>query len=863
MMSQIVMSILSSPDPSGDEEVSSFLETFVPSVWMYLSSKFSSTNRRMREVLPTAASPTRQTFTFIRLTSMKNRPATWHSLRSPLKSYGSVITADTCGRAVGSGNSVSCRRPERRRVLYFLRDVGDEGAANVRRILRRADESVLAGARGSGRTRTRRESRRADRSAARPRDRRAAESEAEDARPLNRSSETPAHEFLRRRSPPAPKNYIRPLHRDGPARRPDAPGQSLRGSRKCGPDSSGLAGSVTVSRPNARGSSYAKETTLCGGVANAEGTPTETRIDGLFAPQAEREPDSALLELAGRGRRHAKAPRLRGLQGRHDPRDCGRLPTHVDDVGPRSPGPRHSRRGPSDAGRRGSVVSSRAGGAEDGRGGVGAAAGERAATRLPDSERLRRRGGVDEGRPGLRRRGACDHVHAAVARDRRPEEEAGSHGKSRGRRIDRRPNQVRARSPGERDRCHRILSRRLDGGCRGDHERERMARPPHSLGHAAPEPQELEAPTKHRDARELPARVRPPDRAARRPVRLSSTHGVQQTHSENRRQGGRGHAGRWLPPLRESSESVRPAARVDPGADETPDPIPGRGSRRVCEAREVSGSHVHLPRIEAGSVMSLADPKDKKEAAGSAEAEPAPKRRRRRALKTEKAAKTSKAPKAEKEEKKKRETPAVKSGQVHVYSLDGDIVKTVDLPTVFRADIRLDLIRRAVTAFQANRRQPYGPSIAAGIRHSVRWSGKGHGVSRVPRLRGTMTGAQAPGTVGGRRAHPPRPDTVWAKKVNEHERRLARHAALAALKDPPIVASRGHPVPEGITLPVLHQAGIDALTPDSGATLERLQILDQLGLMPDVERAKDGRHIRAGRGKMRGRRYRQPRSVLA
>ncbi len=260
--------------------------------------------------------------------------------------------------------------------------------------------------------------------------------------------------------------------------------------------------------------------------------------------------------------------------------------------------------------------------------------------------------------------------------------------------------------------------------------------------------------------------------------------------------------------------------------------------------------------------MSLADPKDKKEAAGSAEAEPAPKRRRRRALKTEKAAKTSKAPKAEKEEKKKRETPAVKSGQVHVYSLDGDIVKTVDLPTVFRADIRLDLIRRAVTAFQANRRQPYGPSIGAGMRHSVRWSGKGHGVSRVPRLRGTMTGAQAPGTVGGRRAHPPRPDTVWAKKVNEHERRLARNAALAALRDPKMVASRGHRFPDDITLPVVIEDGIETLTPESGATREGLKILDQLGLAPDVERAKDGRHIRAGRGKMRGRRYRQPRSVL-
>jgi len=260
-------------------------------------------------------------------------------------------------------------------------------------------------------------------------------------------------------------------------------------------------------------------------------------------------------------------------------------------------------------------------------------------------------------------------------------------------------------------------------------------------------------------------------------------------------------------------------------------------------------------------VISVADPKDKKAAAGSAEAEPAPKRRRR-APKTEKAAKTSKAPKAAKEEKTKRETPAVKSGQVHVYSLEGDVIKTVDLPSVFRADIRLDLIRRAVTAFQANRRQPYGPSIGAGMRHSVRWSGKGHGVSRVPRLRGTMTGAQAPGTVGGRRAHPPRPDRVWAKKVNEHERRLARNAALAAVRDPRIVASRGHRFPDDITLPVVIEDGIETLTPETGATREGLKILDQLGLAPDVERAKDGRHIRAGRGKMRGRRYRQPRSVL-
>src|SRR2546425_11826525 len=83
----------------------------------------------MGEVLPPAPAPTRHISSFLRLTPMKNRPGTCHSLRSPLKSYGGVITADTCGRAVERGNSVSCRRPERRRVLYFLRDTVDEGAA--------------------------------------------------------------------------------------------------------------------------------------------------------------------------------------------------------------------------------------------------------------------------------------------------------------------------------------------------------------------------------------------------------------------------------------------------------------------------------------------------------------------------------------------------------------------------------------------------------------------------------------------------------------------------------------------------------------------------------------------------------------
>src|SRR5947209_9008162 len=158
----------------------------------------------------------------------------------------------------------------------------------------------------------------------------------------------------------------------------------------------------------------------------------------------------------------------------------------------------------------------------------------------------------------------------------------------------------------------------------------------------------------------------------------------------------------------------------------------------------------------------MADPEEKKGAAGSSDAKPAPKRRIR-APKAARPTKAAKAPKAAKEKETKREAPAVKPGQVHVYSLDGDVVKTVELPTVFRSDVRLDLIRRAVTAFQANRRQPYGPSPMAGMHHSVSWSGKGQHESRHPRLRGPITGALAPWRVGGRRAQAPRPDNLTIK----------------------------------------------------------------------------------------------------
>lgn len=196
--------------------------------------------------------------------------------------------------------------------------------------------------------------------------------------------------------------------------------------------------------------------------------------------------------------------------------------------------------------------------------------------------------------------------------------------------------------------------------------------------------------------------------------------------------------------------------------------------------------------------------------------------------------------------------------RVHVVGLDGKAGETVLLPLAFSQPVRPDLIRRAVIAFQSHRRQPHSTKPNAGRRHSVRWSGKGKGVSRTPRLMGTMTGAQAPNTVGGGPAHPPRIETIWAKKINAKERLLALASSLAATGHAPLAAARGHAVPKELALPVVVADPVEEI----GSTAEALAFLGRLDLVPEIDRAADSVHERAGRGKRRGRRLRKARSLL-
>lgn len=197
-----------------------------------------------------------------------------------------------------------------------------------------------------------------------------------------------------------------------------------------------------------------------------------------------------------------------------------------------------------------------------------------------------------------------------------------------------------------------------------------------------------------------------------------------------------------------------------------------------------------------------------------------------------------------------------------IVNTDSKKTGTAALPEQFDEEVRPDIIRRAFHYYMSISRQPYGASPDAGKRPSVRVSKRrrdyrgcyGIGISRVPRKvhsrrgrRMNWTGAFAPGTVGGRRAHPPKAEKRFAHKLNIKERRKSIRSALAATLQKDLVG-RTHCVPENY--PVVLAESFEALS----RTTEVKEGLLKLGLSEELGRTST-RKIRAGKGKTRGRKY--------
>lgn len=182
--------------------------------------------------------------------------------------------------------------------------------------------------------------------------------------------------------------------------------------------------------------------------------------------------------------------------------------------------------------------------------------------------------------------------------------------------------------------------------------------------------------------------------------------------------------------------------------------------------------------------------------------------------------------------------------EIPIIGKDGKEQGKVKLPEQFSEEIRPDVITRAVLAIESNTRAPYGSDPMAGKKQSAKLSRRrrdykasyGHGISRVPRKtlskrgqRMIWVGAFAPGMVGGRRAHPPKSEKVWTKKINDKERKKAIRSALSSAVSEH-VKILGHILPE--KYPFALSNDIENIS----KTSELRTLLNDIGLDQELER---------------------------
>jgi large subunit ribosomal protein L4e len=145
----------------------------------------------------------------------------------------------------------------------------------------------------------------------------------------------------------------------------------------------------------------------------------------------------------------------------------------------------------------------------------------------------------------------------------------------------------------------------------------------------------------------------------------------------------------------------------------------------------------------------------------------------------------------------------------------------------------------------------------------VSW-GTGRAVSRIPRVSGGGSHRSGQGAFGnmcrkGRMFAPTKVWRRWHVSVSVDQKRYATCAALAASAVAPLVMARGHRIS---TIPEVPLVIADADLTAVARTKDAIALLNSLGLSDEIQKVKDSRHIRAGHGKARNRRYVQSKGPL-
>jgi large subunit ribosomal protein L4e len=199
---------------------------------------------------------------------------------------------------------------------------------------------------------------------------------------------------------------------------------------------------------------------------------------------------------------------------------------------------------------------------------------------------------------------------------------------------------------------------------------------------------------------------------------------------------------------------------------------------------------------------------------------------------------------------------------VTILSTSGDKAGETALPAVFLAPIRRDVVQFVHSNVAKNRRQAYAVAYSAGEQTSAMSWGTGRAVARIPRVGGGGTGRSGQGAFGnmcrkGRMFAPTKIWRRWHRKVNVNQRRYAIASALAATAVPALVQARGHKI-DGVKEIPLVVKGLEGIS----KTREAVAVLEKLGAYADVDRVAASKRLRAGRGKMRNRRFTQRRGPL-
>jgi len=202
---------------------------------------------------------------------------------------------------------------------------------------------------------------------------------------------------------------------------------------------------------------------------------------------------------------------------------------------------------------------------------------------------------------------------------------------------------------------------------------------------------------------------------------------------------------------------------------------------------------------------------------------------------------------------------------VSVYKADAPKEKsaTLPMPQVLATPLRPDLVRYVHTNMSKNKRQAYAVGHKVGYETAAESWGTGRAVARIPRVPGGGThraGQAAFGNQarGGGMFCPTKTWRRWHRRVNVGQKRSAVVAALAASSLPPLVMARGHRISEVAELPLVVSDGLESCQKTKAA----VETLRSLGCGEELQRVIDSKKVRAGKGKMRNRRYTMRRGPL-